>query len=77
MVQTKISISNEQKMFVKKFKSLGFKSKSSLFRKALDLFIEEYKKKQLARSAQLYAEIYSTDRDLQKLTESTIKDWPE
>lgn len=77
MIQTKVSINDEQNMFVNKFKSLGFKSKSSMFRKALELLIAEHKKNQLARSAQLYAEIYSTDSDLQELTESAISDWPE
>jgi len=48
-----------------------------MFRKALELLIAEHKKNQLARSAQLYAEIYSTDSDLQELTESAISDWPE
>lgn len=77
MIQTKVSISDDQNLFVNKFKSFGFKNKSSMFRKALDLLIAEYKKDQLAKSAQLYAEIYSTDSDLQELTESAISDWPE
>ena len=76
MVQTKISISNEQYMFVNNFKSFGFKNKSSMFRKALNLLIAEHKKKQLAKSAQLYAEIYATDNDLQELVESAISNWP-
>jgi metal-responsive CopG/Arc/MetJ family transcriptional regulator len=77
MIQAKVSISDDQYMFVNKFKSFGFKNKSSMFRKALELLIAEYKKNQLAKSAQLYAEIYSTDSELKELTESAINDWPE
>jgi len=77
MIQSKVSISDEQYMFVNQYKSFGFKNKSSLFRKALELLIAEYKKQQLAKSAQLYAEIYSTDNDLQELTDSALSDWPE
>lgn len=77
MMQSKVSISDEQYLFVNQYKSFGFKNKSSLFRKALELLIAEYKKQQLAKSAQLYAEIYSTDSDLQELTDSAISDWPE
>ena len=77
MIQAKVSISEDQYIFVSKFKSFGFKNKSSMFRKALELLIAEHKKSQLAKSAQLYAEIYSTDSDLQELTESAISDWPE
>ena len=77
MIQVKISISNDQYDFVNNFKALGFKSKSSLFRKALEILISEYKKKQLDKSAELYSEIYSTDIELRELTESAISDWPE
>ena len=77
MIQAKVSISDDQYAFVNKYKEFGFKNKSSLFRRALELLIEEYKKDQLAKYAKLYAEIYSTDSDLQELTESAISDWPE
>lgn len=77
MIQSKVSISDEQNMFVNQYKSLGFKSKSSLFRRALELLISEHKKQQLTKSAKLYAEIYSSDKELHELTESAISDWPE
>ncbi|MDO9577557.1 MAG: hypothetical protein Q7J16_06690 [Candidatus Cloacimonadales bacterium] len=77
MIQVKISISNDLNDFANNFKSLGFKSKSSLFRKALEILISEYKKTQLDKSAELYSEIYSTDLELRELTESAVSDWPE
>ena len=77
MMQAKISIRDEQYTFVNKFKSLGFKNKSSMFRNALDLLMKEYKHIQLRKSAELYAEIYSNDSELKELTESALNDWPE
>jgi len=77
MIQTKVSITDEQDMFVNKYKSLGFKNKSSMFRKALDLLMKEFRHNQLKKSADLYAELYSNDEELKKLTDSAISDWPE
>jgi len=77
MVQTKICISDEQNLFINKFKSFGFKNKSLMFRNALDLLMKEFKNNQLKKSADLYAEIYSSDPELKELTESALNDWPE
>ncbi|MDN5354582.1 MAG: hypothetical protein PWQ09_1338 [Candidatus Cloacimonadota bacterium] len=77
MIQTKVSITVKQQEFINNYKSYGFKNKSSMFRRALDLLIAEYKKKQLEKSAKLYAEIYSKDNELQVLTNSAVGEWPE
>lgn len=38
---------------------------------------EELARQQLIESADLYAEIYSEDQDLQELTATALADWPE
>lgn len=77
MIQAKISINENQNLFLKKYKTLGFKNKSSMFREAIDLLIREYKRKKLKKSAELYSEIYSEDKELRELTNSAISGWPE
>jgi|AntAceMinimDraft_16_1070373.scaffolds.fasta_scaffold103290_1 hypothetical protein len=77
MVQAKVSISDEQNMFINQFRSFGFKNKSLMFRNALDLLKKEFKQIQLRKSADLYAEIYSSDKETRGLTESALNDWPE
>ena len=77
MIQTKISINDSQNVFLNNYKTLGFKSKSSMFREALDLLMKEFKLNKLKKSAELYSEIYSEDNELRELTNSAISDWPE
>jgi hypothetical protein len=77
MTQIKISFEENQIEFIKKYFELGFKDKSSIVRKAIDEFRKSLEKKNLMRSANLYAEIYEQDEDLKDLTNSSIEDWPE
>jgi metal-responsive CopG/Arc/MetJ family transcriptional regulator len=77
MQQVKVSVDKKQIDFLNKYHSYGFKDKSSLVRKAIDKFKEEIEAQKLKRSAELYAEVYSTDSDLRELTESALSEWPE
>jgi hypothetical protein len=77
VIQTKVSINDKQYLFLNKYKTFGFKNKSSMFREALDLLMREFKRDQLKKSAELYSEIYSEDKELRELTNSAINGWPE
>jgi Arc/MetJ-type ribon-helix-helix transcriptional regulator len=68
MVQTKVSLEQSQIDFLAQFKTLGFKNKSSLVRSALNQLQQQIEKQELERSADLYAEIYEEDKELQQLT---------
>ena len=48
-----------------------------MFIEAIELLIREYKRKKLKKSAELYSEIYSEDKELRELTNSAISGWPE
>jgi len=77
MQQVKVSVNEKQLEFLNKHFSYGFKDKSSLVRKAIDYFQKELEIKKLKKSADLYAEIYSKDSELQDLTKSASSEWPE
>jgi Arc/MetJ-type ribon-helix-helix transcriptional regulator len=68
MIPTKITLEQSQIDFLAQFKALGFKNKSSLVRSALNQLQKQIEKQELERSADLYAEIYEEDEDLQQLT---------
>ena len=77
MLQAKISLKESQAQFLNEHKSLGFKNKSSLVRAALEYYREKLKNEHLKTSADLYAEIYTNDPELQDLTDSALDGWPE
>ncbi len=77
MVQAKFTIEETQRRFLGQHKKYGFKDKSSVIRAALDRLQKEFEKEKLMKSADLYAEIYDKDKELRKLTESAIAEWPE
>ena len=77
MLQAKFSVEESQAHFLKKFKSYGFKDKSSMLRAAVDHYKKELELKSLRESADLYSEIYSEDEDLKELTETAVDGWPE
>jgi len=77
MLQAKFSVKEEQARFLSKYRTFGFKDKSSLVRAAIEHFKKELELKRLRESANLYSEIYAEDDDLKELTESAIKGWPE
>ena len=77
MLQAKFSVKESQARFLSRYKEFGFKDKSSMLRTALDLFKKNLELEQLKKSADLYAEIYSEDEDLKKLSEFSLDGWPE
>jgi Arc/MetJ-type ribon-helix-helix transcriptional regulator len=76
MVPTKVTLEQSQIDFLAQFKDLGFKDKSSVVRLALNRLRAELEQQELERSADLYAEVYAEDVDLQKLTALAGVDWP-
>lgn len=76
MIQAKFSLTESQLEFLEHHESFGFRDKSSVVRAALERLRREYEERQLEDSAELYAEIYETDPELQKLTEQALEGWP-
>jgi Arc/MetJ-type ribon-helix-helix transcriptional regulator len=76
MVPTKITLEQSQIDFLAQFKDLGFKDKSSVVRLALNRLRAELEQQELERSADLYAEVYAEDMELQELTALARVDWP-
>ncbi len=77
MQQAKFSLTFTLVEFLNNYKFYGFKDKSSMVRAALLRLKEELDLQSLKQSANLYAEIYEEDSDLQELTEASIAGWPE
>lgn len=77
MPQAKFSLTEDQIRFISRHEDLGFSDRSALVREAIDHLQAKLEQARLAESARLYAEIYAEERDLQKLTEAAIQDWPQ
>ncbi len=77
VIQAKFTIDEAQATFLCDFQQFGFKDKSALVRAALDRFQTELARQRLIESAELYAELYAEDTELQELTESALTGWPE
>jgi Arc/MetJ-type ribon-helix-helix transcriptional regulator len=77
MVPTKVTLEQTQIDFLAQFKDLGFKDKSSVVRLALNRLQQEMERQELEQSADLYAEVYAEDGELQELTAIAGVDWPE
>ena len=77
MQQAKISLTDDQVEFVNQYALLGYRDKSSLVREALDRLRREVRQGRLRESADLYAEAYAGDEDLQQLTGQAMEGWPE
>jgi hypothetical protein len=77
MQQAKFSLTLSLMEFLNNYKFYGFKDKSSMVRTALLRLKEELELQSLKQSANLYAEVYEEDNELQELTELAIEGWPE
>jgi hypothetical protein len=77
MQQAKFSLSPSLLQFLGDYKHYGFRDKSDMVRTALDHLHEELEQQTLMASADLYAEVYEDDQELQTLTDSAISGWPE
>jgi Arc/MetJ-type ribon-helix-helix transcriptional regulator len=76
MTQAKFTLDRSHIDFLEQFKDRGFKDKSSIVRLALDKLAQELEHQDLARSADLYAELYQEDEELRQLTDAAMIDWP-
>lgn len=77
MQQSKFSIAEPQIEFLNQYSKFGFKDKSSMVRVAINELKRKLELEKLMASADLYAEIYSGDKEISELTDSAINDWPE
>ncbi len=77
MQQAKFSLTFTLVDFLNNYKFYGFKDKSSMVRAALFRLKEELELQSLKQSANLYAEVYEEDSELQELTKAAIVGWPE
>jgi len=77
MQQAKFSLTSPLVRFLSNYSRYGFKDKSSMVRAALLRLKEDIELQSLKQSADLYAEIYEEDAELQELTEVAAAGWPE
>jgi Arc/MetJ-type ribon-helix-helix transcriptional regulator len=77
MIQAKFTLEESHLRFVDLFREHGFKDKSSVVRAALERLEYELEQEKLRQSADLYAEIYENDTDLQELAAAALTGWPE
>ncbi|WP_310483684.1 hypothetical protein [Chamaesiphon sp. VAR_48_metabat_403] len=77
MAQAKFTLEQSHIDFLSQFKDRGFKDKSEIVRLALDRLAKELAREELVRSAELYAELYAEDLELQQLTDAALVGWPQ
>ena len=77
MKQEKFMLEQAQIEFLSRYKQYGFQNRSSVVRLALRQLQETLEWEALEKSADLYAEIYTKDAELQALTEMALDRWPE
>ena len=76
-MQAKFSLTQSLLEFLSNYRLYGFKDKSAMVRAALVRLKEELEAQNLRQSADLYAEVYEEEAELQELTETAIAGWPE
>ena len=77
MHQVKVSLESPHLEFVNRHRAFGFKDRSSMVRSALQQMQEKLEQQRLQASAELYAEAYESDIELQDLTTAALNGWPE
>ena len=77
MLPAKFSIEAAQIDFLNQHRAHGFKDKSAMVRAALEQLKEQLELQHLKESAELYAEVYDEDPELEEWTEAAIEEWPE
>ncbi len=75
--EQKFHLDGKQAKFLDRYRKYGFKDKSELIITALQRLQSELEAKELQESAELYAEIYREDKELQALTELALEGWPQ
>jgi Arc/MetJ-type ribon-helix-helix transcriptional regulator len=77
MQQIKVTLTPSLVEFLDDYKRYGFPNKSAMVQAALLQLQEEIEQHSLKQSADLYAEFYEQDTDLQALAEAALAEWPE
>jgi Arc/MetJ-type ribon-helix-helix transcriptional regulator len=77
MYQAKISLTEPLVEFLASYKTYGFKDKSAMVRAALAQLQQNLELEQLKASAELYAELYEDEAELQEITAAALAEWPE
>ncbi len=76
MIQAKFSLEESHIQFLEQRKQYGFKDKSDVVRTALDHLHAELARQRLRESADLYAETYENDDEMQEWTDTALSKWP-
>jgi Arc/MetJ-type ribon-helix-helix transcriptional regulator len=77
MQQAKFSLTPPLVDFLNHHQAYGYRDRSEMVRSALQRLRDELELQSLRESADLYAEVYAEDLELQTLTEAAIEGWPE
>ncbi|RIK31043.1 MAG: hypothetical protein DCC55_36835 [Chloroflexi bacterium] len=77
MQQAKFSLDPQQIEFLNQHRAYGYRDKSAMVRAALTRLQRLLEEESLRESADLYAELFEEDTELQELTESATVGWPE
>jgi Arc/MetJ-type ribon-helix-helix transcriptional regulator len=72
MISTHFSLEEDQLAFLNQYQQYEFKDQNELIQAALRRLQEELELRHLQESADLYAELYESDRELQELTNSAL-----
>jgi Arc/MetJ-type ribon-helix-helix transcriptional regulator len=76
MTQAQFNLEESEIQFLNRYQEYGFRDRDELIRAALKKLRKDLENQNLEESADLYAEIYEQDRELQELTESALLDLP-
>jgi Arc/MetJ-type ribon-helix-helix transcriptional regulator len=76
MTQAEFNLEESEIQFLNRYQEYGFRDRDELIRAALKKLRKELETQNLEESADLYAELYEQDRELQELTESALFDLP-
>jgi hypothetical protein len=68
MISTNFSLEEDQLDFLNQYQQYGFKDQNELIQMALRRLREELELRHLQESAEMYAELYENDLELQELT---------
>jgi len=77
MQQAKFSLTPPLVDFLNHHQTYGYRDRIEMVRSALQRLRDELELQSLRESADLYAEVYAEDLELQALTEAAIEGWPE
>ena len=69
MPQIKVVLKETELSFVNNYAKHGFESKDDLVNKAIALLRKKLRSDAISRSAEMYQEVYESDRELQELTD--------